>query len=330
MRQHIRLARFTLVSALLTIALATTVLCADPQPQGTPSQNLEELEESFAKALQAEEYARALEIGAQVYAITLEKHVATLVGIARVHVKLGEMDKALARIEEAAETSFWHTHHMIREDADFGSLRSEKRFRTMMRAAWMRNYITMLDRPERADFQKPREVMAALAIEPGERVADLGAGSGYFTIPLAMAVGAKGKVWATDLYQDLVDHIQKRAHDEKLDNVEVLKVVKDDPMLPKQGVDTILMVDAYHYLENRVAYNRKLCECLAPGGRIVVIDSIPRPPEERMPGYPQPHVQISREMLDAEMGEAGLVPVKVHEFLPEQYFVEYRIEPKDK
>jgi cyclopropane fatty-acyl-phospholipid synthase-like methyltransferase len=227
-------------------------------------------------------------------------------------------------LKEAAETSFWHTHLALRDSEDFEKIRKEDRFKRMMRGAWMKNYILMLERPERADFQKPLEVMAALAIEPGERVADIGAGSGYFSIPIARAVGPDGKVWATDLYDDLIDHMKKRAAEEKLDNVEVLKVAKDDPMLPAGGVDTILLVDAYHYLEDRVAYNRKMLECLAPGGRIVIIDSIPRPAEERMPGYPQPHVQISREMLDEEMAAAGLVLARDHDFLPEQYFVEYR------
>lgn len=290
-----------------------------------PLAELKKLEDRFEEALNKEDYKKALEIGEQMHYITLQKHTSTLFNIARVHDKLGDKDVAFAWLESAAETSYWHVRFMLRDSDDFKSIRNEKRFKEMMKGAWLKSYIWMLERPERVAFQKPVEVMAALALRPGERVADIGAGSGYFTIPFAKAVGPDGRVWATDLYQELLDHIAERVKEEGLDNVECLKAEKDGPMLPKGGVDTIVMVDTYHYLENRVAYNGKLRECLAPGGRVVVIDSKPRPPEERMPGYPQPHVEISLETLDAEMAEAGFKPVKVHDFLPEQYFVEYGV-----
>jgi ubiquinone/menaquinone biosynthesis C-methylase UbiE len=167
--------------------------------------------------------------------------------------------------------------------------------------------------------------MAALGLKKGERVADIGAGSGYFTIPVARAVGPEGAVWALDIEPFMVDYVEKRAREAGLKNVKPVLVQKDDPALPPGGVDTILMVDTYHYVRNRAEYAKKLRAGLAPGGRVVIIDYIPKTWEER-PWGPLPHNQFPKETVDAEMAAAGLKPVKVHDFLTEQYFVEYRAE----
>ena len=189
-------------------------------------------------------------------------------------------------------------------------------------------YLAMLERPERETFQKPKQVMAALALRPGERVADIGAGSGYFTIPVAKAVGPKGVVWALDIRQPMLDYIARRLQTEKLTNVKLKLVPAGDPQLPPHDVDTILMVDIYHYIhfEKRGAeYARKLPPGLAPRGRIVVIDYKPKSFNERPWGPPEEQ-QMSRETLDRYMAAGGFKPVKVHSFLPEQYFVEYRLD----
>jgi protein-L-isoaspartate O-methyltransferase len=296
------------------------------RPQEThPPADLQKLEEQFDAAVKAEDYGKAIEIGDEMQLIALSRYVETLFNVARMHDRLGHREQAFSRLEKAAEANYWQVRLLLRDTEDFKGLKEEERFKSMMKAAWLKNYIWMLERPERADFQKPAEVMAALALRPGERVADIGAGSGYFTIPMAKAVGPTGKVYATDLHQELLDRIVLRAREEGLDNVITLKVEENDPMLPEGIVDTIIMVDAYHYLQDRIAYNKKLCACLAPGGRVIVIDSIPRPAEQRVKGYPQPHVEISRETLDAEMAAAGLAPSRTHDFLPEQYFVEYKV-----
>lgn len=186
-------------------------------------------------------------------------------------------------------------------------------------------YLTMLERPEREAFQKPVQVLATLAFRPGERVADIGAGSGYFTIPVAKAVAPGGIVWALDIRQPMLDYIDKRLRAENIGNVRLKLVPADDPQLPPGSVDTILMVDVYHYIhfEKRGAeYAPKLRPALAPGGRVAIIDCIPKPITERDWG-PPPEQQMSRETLDGYMARGGFKPSKVHTFLPEQYFVEY-------
>ncbi|MBZ5583221.1 MAG: methyltransferase domain-containing protein [Acidobacteriia bacterium] len=186
-------------------------------------------------------------------------------------------------------------------------------------------YLAMLERPEREGFQKPAQVIAALALRRGERVADLGAGSGYFTIPVAQAVGPAGIVWALDIRQPMLDYIARRLKSENLANVRLKLVAADDPQLPPGAVDTILMVDVYHYIhfEKRGAqYAPKLRPGLAPGGRVVIIDYKPKPFDQR-PWGPPPEQQMSRATLDSYMAKGGFKPAKVHTFLPEQYFVEY-------
>jgi len=95
----------------------------------------------------------------------------------------------------------------------------------------------MLERPERDSFQMPDEVIRALAVRPGERVADIGAGSGYFTIRLARAVGPTGTIWAIDIAQELLDYIGARAAKEGLGNIRLQKVADDDPQL-RRGAST--------------------------------------------------------------------------------------------
>lgn len=183
-------------------------------------------------------------------------------------------------------------------------------------------YIAMFERKERDVFQKPDEVMRTLALRPGERVADVGAGSGYFTLRVARAVGPTGLVLAIDINPDLLEFLDRRAKEAGLANVTSHRVEKDDPRLPPAGIDTILMVDTFHYVKERAAYARKLRAGLAQGGRIVVIDYLPW---AGCPGAPRPERRLSRDSVDEAMAAAGLTPARVHEFLPEQFFVEYMV-----
>jgi ubiquinone/menaquinone biosynthesis C-methylase UbiE len=192
----------------------------------------------------------------------------------------------------------------------------------MWRGAWIKQYIAMLERDERESFQQPARVMETLSFKPGERVADVGAGSGYFTVLVARAVEPDGTVLATDIRQEMLDYLGERLQEEDIQNVELKLVPKDDPQLPAGGVDTILMVDVWHYIRDP-EFAKKLAAGLAPGGRLVVIDYRPKPWEER-PWGPPPVQQTPREEVDAHMAEAGLKPVRVHDFLSEQYFVEYQ------
>ena len=186
----------------------------------------------------------------------------------------------------------------------------------------MDDYIARMESPDRAQWQKPERVISALELRPGERVADVGCGPGYFTMPLAEAVGPTGKVWAVDIEPKMIERVQDHVTKRELHNVEPLLSREDDPGLPEGVVDTVLIVNTYHHFNYRPVYVSKLKRALAPGGRIVIIDFVPKSRDERGFG-PRLEMQLSRRTVDAELATSGFYPAAVHSFLPEQYFVEF-------
>jgi ubiquinone/menaquinone biosynthesis C-methylase UbiE len=186
-------------------------------------------------------------------------------------------------------------------------------------------HIARMEDPARAEWQRPLEVIAALELVRSERVADIGAGTGYFTLPIARALGAQGTVYAVDVDQRMIDYLKDRLAHAGQQRVTVIKCTPDDPLLEPASVDTILFVNTWHHIPDHRAYLKKLDRALAPGGRIVIIDFLPKPREERGFGPPL-EMQLPREVVDQEMAQAGFTPTRVHDFLEEQYFVEYRRE----
>jgi arsenite methyltransferase len=126
------------------------------------------------------------------------------------------------------------------------------------------------DRWQRAD-----EVVGALGLRPGARVADLGAGGGYFTFRLANAVGPAGKVYAVDVDEDLQAYVVHSARARGITNVEAIRGDRRDPRLPVP-VDLLFSSDAYHHLADRKAYFTCAREYLRPGGRAAIIDHVPQ------------------------------------------------------
>jgi cyclopropane fatty-acyl-phospholipid synthase-like methyltransferase len=173
----------------------------------------------------------------------------------------------------------------------------------------------VFDDPARDDWQKPAEVIAALALAPDARVADIGAGTGYFAMRLARQV-PQGKVYAVDVEPDMVRHLDDRARTEALDNVVAILAADDDARLP-EAVDLVLVVDTYHHIADRKAYFRRLAPSLRDGGRLAIIDFTPEAPM----GPPVEH-RISADQVITELGAAGYRLVARHDFLPNQYFLE--------
>jgi len=151
----------------------------------------------------------------------------------------------------------------------------------------------------RDQWQQPEKVLAALQIHPGDRVADLGAGGGYFTFKFAGAVGTAGKVYAVDTDKDMVEFIAKRAKDETRSNIETILAKPDDPLLPKTGVDLVFTSNTYHHIDNRVSYFANLRKYLRPGGRVAVIDFDRRAWIEGLLRHYTPSEFIKREMEQA-------------------------------
>src|SRR3989442_1005975 len=156
-------------------------------------------------------------------------------------------------------------------------------------------WVSVFDDPARDAYQKPRQVVRALRIRPGMRVADLGAGTGYFSRFLSTAVGAAGTVLAVDTEPELVRHLRERAEKEQTDNVVPILASPDNPRLPRGAVDLVLLVDTFHHIDHRVAYFGRLRATLAPGGRVAVVDWQKR----ETPVGPQ----LGRPRRDARAGE---------------------------
>jgi ubiquinone/menaquinone biosynthesis C-methylase UbiE len=173
----------------------------------------------------------------------------------------------------------------------------------------------------RDGWQQPERVIAALGIRPGDRVADLGSGSGYFTLRLAQAVGPEGRVFAVDVDEEMNEYLRRRVAQAGVANVEVIEGRFEDPLLPDGGVDLVLTVDTYHHIDDRPSYFRNLRRDLAPGGRVAVIDYDGRKGWfVRWMGH-----YTSRELLLQEMREAGYEVVAEHDFIDRQSFVVFGV-----
>lgn len=129
-----------------------------------------------------------------------------------------------------------------------------------------------LDRPERALEEAPDLALALLSIRTGMVVADVGAGSGYFTIRLARLVGASGKVFANDIQQEMLTRLSVRVRRERLTNVITVLGDQADPKLPGECCDVILLVDVYHELSQPQQMLRRIRDALKPDGRLVLLE----------------------------------------------------------
>ena len=183
-------------------------------------------------------------------------------------------------------------------------------------------YIQALERPERDAYQKPDEVVAALSLEPGMVVADIGAGSGYFTRRLASQVGIQGKVYAVDVEEKMLNY--NRQNLERLgqaDQTTFILASQDDPQLPSGQIDLVFVCDAYHHLTNHSAYFTKVREALTAQGRVVIIDFYHDERSGQL-NFPKDHL-VPREQVIQEMKQAGYQLIRDHAFLPKQYFLEF-------
>ena len=175
----------------------------------------------------------------------------------------------------------------------------------------------LLDAPDRDLWQRPDQIMDAMGIADASKVADIGAGSGWFTIRLARRVGPQGVVYAEDVQQEMINAIFRRVGREGLANVRPVLGLKHDPRLPPNALDAILVVDAYHEVEDRVAMLSSLARALKPQGRIGVVDF---KLDGTGPG-PAPEERVSPDVVVKDAKEAGLRLIRNESFLPFQYFL---------
>jgi SAM-dependent methyltransferase len=175
----------------------------------------------------------------------------------------------------------------------------------------------IFDDPKRDEWQKPHQLIEALALPENAVVADVGAGTGYFTVRLARML-PKGRVLAADVEPNMVRHLAQRAKREKLANVAAVQSAADDARLPEK-VDVALLVDVYHHIDDRRRYFEKLKSSLKEGGRIAIVDFTL---DSRY--GPPPRARIHPDKVKAELAAAGYALAEQHDFLPEQYFLVFR------
>jgi SAM-dependent methyltransferase len=168
------------------------------------------------------------------------------------------------------------------------------------------------DNPERDAWQKPEEVLDALHLRPASFVADIGAGTGYFSVRIAKRV-PEGKIFAADVEPDMVRYLGVRAEREHVANLTPVQARPDAANLP-EPVDLVLVVDTYHHIDDRTRYFGALRSSLRPGGRLVIIDFKADSPN----GPPAKH-RIAPEQVIEELAPAGYALAEKIEFLPRQY-----------
>jgi cyclopropane fatty-acyl-phospholipid synthase-like methyltransferase len=178
----------------------------------------------------------------------------------------------------------------------------------------------VFDDPDRDRWQKPHEVITALQLAPDAKIADIGAGTGYFAARLAHMT-PKGLVYAVDVEPDMVRYLAERAHKEGLKNLVPVQARPDSPVLPEK-VDRILLVDTYHHISDRANYFRRLRDSLKTGGRIAVIDFT-----MDSPIGPPVDARLSARKVTEEMALAGYAQVEQQNFLPYQYFLVFQPKP---
>jgi predicted methyltransferase len=181
-----------------------------------------------------------------------------------------------------------------------------------------------LEREDRDLEQKPDEVIRTMGLRDGDVVADLGAGTGYFTRRLAKAVAPSGRVYAVDIQPEMLALLKRNAEAAGLTNVVPVLGTADDPRLPPGSVDWILLVDVYHELQQPKAVLARMREALKPTGKVALV-------EYRLEGLSAVHIReahrMSPKQVLAEWEPAGFRLVKRHEFLPTQHFFVFEKAP---
>ena len=183
----------------------------------------------------------------------------------------------------------------------------------------------LYEEPWRDRSQQPARVVAALGLAPGDQVADLGAGGGYFTFRLARAVGKGGHVYAVDVDASLLAYVAYQAHRRGLPQVTTVLAPPNDPGLAVASVDVIFLSNVFHHLPDPPAYFRNARRVLRQGGRVAIVEASGR-------GFPKGHA-TPPEAIVAAMEAAGFKLLEQHTFLAKQSFqvfgvVEARLAPR--
>ncbi len=177
-----------------------------------------------------------------------------------------------------------------------------------------------LERPEREEEERPDLVLQAIKLRPGDSVADIGAGTGYFSWRLAKAVGSKGKVYAVDIQQEMLDLLVKKMSQHGVTNVIPVLGRIDDARLPTNSLDLVIMVDVYHEFSHPHEMMQSISRSLKPGGRVVFVEY--RAEDPTVP-IKQVH-KMSEAQVQSEMRLFPLAWMETSKVLPRQHIIVFR------
>jgi ubiquinone/menaquinone biosynthesis C-methylase UbiE len=177
------------------------------------------------------------------------------------------------------------------------------------------DYIKSMDRPDR-DL-KVNEVIARLKLKPGDIVADVGSGSGAFSVPMAKAIAPNGILYAVDIDQKMLDYVAERAKKEGVTNLKTVLGEFDDPKLPVKTVDVAFFHRVLHMIEHRQAYVNATAKYLKQDGRIVVIDKNPE-------DSPDSWMWLKQSDVDTWMAALSFYPAEKFAVFDDRYFVSYQ------
>src|SRR5580765_1520569 len=177
-----------------------------------------------------------------------------------------------------------------------------------------------LERPEREAEEKPDLLVEALKLKSGDVVADIGAGTGYYSWRMAKVVGDKGLVYAVDIQQEMLDLLARRMAERKITNVKGVLGTITDPKLPPRSVDVVLMVDVYHEFDHPFEMMQSICQALKPGGRVVFVEF--RSEDPKVP-IKEVH-KMSEAQVRKEMSAQPLEWVETIATLPWQHIIVFK------
>jgi SAM-dependent methyltransferase len=177
-----------------------------------------------------------------------------------------------------------------------------------------------LERPERETEERPELALPALKVKVGDAVADIGAGSGYYTRRLAKLVGEKGTVYAVDIQQEMLDLLTNKMAELNIHNVKPILGDITDPRLPRNSVDLALLVDVYHEFDHPYEMIRAICDSLKPAGRIAFIEF--RGEDSKVP-IKALH-KMTETQVRKEMSVQPLEWVETSEVLPWQHIIIFK------
>ncbi|MBY0495915.1 MAG: methyltransferase domain-containing protein [Cyanobacteria bacterium] len=178
-----------------------------------------------------------------------------------------------------------------------------------------------LERPEREDEEAPSKALDALELKPGMVVADIGAGSGYYSSRIAKRVGPAGKVYATDIQPGMIEILDRRIRNEGLTNITTVLGGMDDPRLPPGAIDLAIMVDVYHELQQPQLFLQRLKAAFKPNGRLVLLEFRKEDPKVPILEVHKMSVAEVKQEMEAE----GFALDKVIDVLPWQHIIVLRV-----